>query len=118
VTVVDAVEPKDTVVSQSPAGGASVTLGSVVTINVSSGKAPKTKVPNVVGKSQSSATSALEAAGFVVKVTSQDVDKKSEDGVVLDQSPNANTTQPAGTTVTIVVGRFNGGPSPSPSPGG
>jgi beta-lactam-binding protein with PASTA domain len=118
VSVVDAVEPKDTVVSQSPGGGAFAPLGSAITINVSSGKAPKSTVPNVVGKSQSSATSALQGAGFAVKVTFQDVDKKSDDGKVIDQSPNANTSQPEGTTVTIVVGRFKGEPSPSPSPGG
>jgi 1A family penicillin-binding protein len=119
VTVVDAVEPKDTVVTQTPGAGASAILGSRVTIEVSSGVVPKGKVPGVVGLSLATARSRVEAAGFVVKVTYQDVSDKSQDGVVLSQDPKGNSSRDQGTTVTLVVGRFvEPSPSPSPSPGG
>jgi serine/threonine-protein kinase len=89
----------------------------VVTINVSSGKAPKGKVPNVVGKTLAAAKASIAGAGFVAKVTYQDVLDKKQDGIVLSQDPNGNASRDQGTTVTIVVGRFiDQSPSPPPSP--
>jgi penicillin-binding protein 1A len=108
-------EPAGIVVSQSPAGGSSATLGSAVTINVSNGKAPTAFVPNVVGDKVGAAKSAITGRGFVVAVSYQDVKDPAQDGVVLSQSPAGGLKRDQGSTVSIVVGKY-GGPSPSPSP--
>jgi serine/threonine-protein kinase len=63
-------------------------------------------VPNVTGETQSAASAALAAAGFTVIVTQQTVTSKSRDGVVLSQSPAADTSAKKGSAVTIVVGHF------------
>ena len=104
---VDSDQPKGTVVSTNPAAGTQVPQGSPVTVNVAKG--PQ-QVPNVVGKQQSDAEQALRDAGFVpVPVTSAS-DKPQ--GQVIQQIPGANSPQPQGTSVTIVV---SSGPTASPS---
>jgi penicillin-binding protein 1A len=110
-------EPEGTVFQQEPKGGTSARLGSIVTIHVSNGNAPKLVVPDVVGKAQAVATAALKDAGFAVNVVEQIVCDKSQDGVVLSQTPAAGAKRDPGATVTIVVGKFEPPcPSPSPSP--
>ena len=59
-------------------------------------------VPEVTGKSQSEATSILEKEGFVVSVT-EGYDSTVESGYVISQSPEAETTAPAGSSITIRV---------------
>src|SRR5205807_5632308 len=56
------------VISESPAAGTSVAKGSAVNLVVSSGAPPPTPVavPNVVGQTQVSATSAITSAGLTV----------------------------------------------------
>ncbi len=94
-----------TVISQSPAGGRQVAPGSTVTLVVA--QAPTTaKVPNVVGKSAADASSALTAAGFTVTQQPQSTTKKKKNGVVLSQTPGANSTANKGSSVTIVVGQY------------
>jgi penicillin-binding protein 1A len=109
-------EPAGVVFSQAPAGGAHATLGSVVTIQVSNGKAPKVPVPNVVGKTQALATSILKGAGFVVEVVLQQDPDPKNDGIVLQQVPSGGSHR-VGSTVTIYVGQKGPTPTPSPSPG-
>ncbi|RRJ85788.1 PASTA domain-containing protein [Gulosibacter macacae] len=73
-------------------------------------------VPDVTGMSVSAATSALEAAGFIVDVGGQ-VDSAQPSGTVAHTNPSANTSVPKGSNVTISTS--NGkqpGASPSPSP--
>jgi penicillin-binding protein 1A len=122
VKVVDSAEPKGTVVAETPAGGASLELGALVTIDVSSGVPAKVKVPDVVGMSQADAKAALEAAGFIVNIVEKHVSDLGNVGVVLDQNPAAGIKTLQGTAVTITVGTAEEGtpgpsPSPSPSPG-
>lgn len=112
VKTAPSVEPAGVVFAQSPKGGSSAPLGRTVTIMVSNGKAPKAPVPNVVGKSQEEATSILKAAGFRVSVVYQDVSDHKQDGIVLSQSPRGGKKASPGTTVKIVVGKFQPGPSP------
>jgi serine/threonine-protein kinase len=119
VKMADSIEPEGTVFDQDPKGGASATLGSRVTIMVSNGKAPKVTVPNVVGSAQAVATAALKNAGFEVQVVEEIVCDPNQDGVVLSQSPAGGKKAKQGTTVTIVVGKFQPPcptPTPSPSP--
>ncbi len=110
VNNVASTQPKGVVVSQAPKGGSSAPLGSAVTINVSTGKAPKVAVPDVVGKTQDAATSALQAAGFQVAVVYQQVSDQQQVGIVLSQDPAAGKKLAQGSTVTITVGQL--GPSP------
>jgi 1A family penicillin-binding protein len=112
VKMAPSLEPAGVVFDQSPGGGASVPLGSVVTILVSNGKAPKATVPNVVGRTEGSAKNKLEAAGFKVVVEYQEVNDPKLDGIVVSQSPQGGKKAPKGSTVTIVVGKFQPGPSP------
>jgi serine/threonine-protein kinase len=97
--------PPGTVISQSPAGGAQVAPGSQVKIVVA--QAPTTAtVPDVRGQDAVSAASALAGAGFHVKQQTQTVHNANQDGIVLSENPPGNSTQKKGSTVTIVVGRF------------
>ncbi len=113
VEKVHSTEPLNTVIEQAPAAGGSAVLGSLVTLTVSDGIAPKAKIPDVVGLSEDDATAALEAAGFVVEVAYVDVTDGTEEGIVLSQTPAVGEKADAGTTVTIEVGRL----APPPSPG-
>jgi beta-lactam-binding protein with PASTA domain/tRNA A-37 threonylcarbamoyl transferase component Bud32 len=81
------------VIRTSPAGGSQADRGSTVTMTVSSGPPTpqQVTVPDVIGRTQASATAALQSAGFKVKVEEQLVADDADDGRVLDQSPNAGT---------------------------
>jgi penicillin-binding protein 1A len=114
-TDVPCVDPVGIVCAQSPAAGAKVTLGSVVHIDVSNGKSPKIKVPNLISSTKGEAIAALKAAGFSVSVTYEPVANQASDGRVVDQSPKAGAMRKPGTTVTIFVGKF-GLPTPNPTP--
>jgi serine/threonine-protein kinase len=95
------------VISQSPSGGAKATAGSTVTIVVAKKQKPTNpNVPNVKGQTAATAASALQSAGFTVTQTPRSVKKKSENGVVLSQSPGGGTSAKKGSTVTIVVGQY------------
>lgn len=67
------------------------------------------KVPNVVGDSQSTATSKLQNAGFDVRVE-KDNDKNKKKNVVLRQSA---TEAKKGATITITVNEYSGGDDPN-----
>ncbi|MDE7178521.1 MAG: Stk1 family PASTA domain-containing Ser/Thr kinase [Lachnospiraceae bacterium] len=60
------------------------------------------QVPSVTGKSQAEATSILEKEGFVVSVV-ESHDQTVEKGIVISQSPEAETTATAGSSITIRV---------------
>ena len=72
-----------------------------IIIYVSSGDG-KVDVPDVLGDSESDARSALEDAGFKVKVE-YDEDTDEDDGIVLKQS---STKAAEGATITITVNRL------------
>jgi beta-lactam-binding protein with PASTA domain len=92
------------VVSQSPSAAATAKRGSRVTIRVSAGPdAQTTPVPDVVGKDQQSATSALETAGFTVQVLQVPTGEPSQDGNVVDEQPAGGARAPTGSEVTIYV---------------
>jgi len=102
-TNVDSNQPADTVVSQNPTGSAPP--GATITLSVSKG--PKqTTVPDVTSQDETSATDALQAAGFKVLVQRQDVTDPSLDGIVIRQTPSGGTKANNGSTVTIVVGHL------------
>jgi penicillin-binding protein 1A len=113
VESVGSAAPKGIVVSQTPAGGDSVELGSLVTIQVSSGIPEKVKVPDVIGTSQQDARTALERAGFVVEVVEKHVSDPENVGVVLTQDPIGGSKLLQGASVSITVGTAD---DPSPGP--
>jgi len=116
VQKVDSSEPTNTVVSQSPAGGTSATLGSGVTITVSKGNLKAVVVPRVVGMTEADAVAALKAAGLKAKVDYADVTDPGLVGIVLAQNPIGNKQVDGKTVVTIQVGRIGASPSPPPTP--
>jgi serine/threonine-protein kinase len=99
--------PSGTVIDSSPGAGTPVARGTTVTINVSTGP-EQVQVPNVIGQTQSSATSTLTGAGLDVRVV-QVPSSPSNTGKVITQSPTAGNTVDRGTTVTIDVGTGPGG---------
>ena len=89
------------VAEQEPAAGSSAKAGDTITYHLSQG-AEQVSVPNVVGDSQSSATSTLQNAGFEVSVT-QSSSSSVEKGNVISTNPSAGTSADKGSTVTITV---------------
>src|SRR5919204_374204 len=108
VVYVPSDQPQGTVVSQSPSGGTTVKRGSRVQLNASLGPNPGTQktVPNVVGMSPQQASSRLSSAGFNVQRLTRKVSVRSQDGFVVDEQPAGGRKAPAGSTVTIYVGKF------------
>ncbi|MHB8780687.1 MAG: PBP1A family penicillin-binding protein [Candidatus Geothermincolia bacterium] len=96
--------PPGTVTAQSPGGGTRAPRGSTVIITVSDGPSQSSKVPNVVGMSESQAISKLYAEGFTAK--SNYVPAPAADvGKVLYQSPSADSNAAPGSQVYITVGK-------------
>ena len=90
------------VIRTQPGPGQAEPKDSTITIVVSSGT-KQSPIPDVVGKNQSEAVSALDAAGFKANV-SQAVSTSANIGKVISQSPGAGTTADDGSAVTITVG--------------
>ncbi len=121
-------QPKDEVIAQTPSAGSSVERGAGVTITVSKGpggsNAPpaeeeRVSVPSVTGLSAADAAAQLRGAGLSVSRSERTTDDESEDGKVLAQRPGAGRDVSPGSSVTIVVGKFEDpedGPDPPPDP--
>jgi eukaryotic-like serine/threonine-protein kinase len=91
------------VIPQSPSGGSRVTLGSTVTIVVSTGR-PQVTVPDVIGMGEERATGRISAAGLTAVRQERSVTDPVQDGVVVEQRPGAGTQLDQGGEVVIVVG--------------
>jgi serine/threonine-protein kinase len=98
--------PEGQVISSEPTSGTKVPKGSKVTLVISKGT-ELAKVPDVVGKKQADAEAAIKAAGFKVKVT-QDFSDTVPTGTVISQTPDADVSVDAGSTITIVVSKGPG----------
>jgi eukaryotic-like serine/threonine-protein kinase len=114
-SVVDSNQPADTVIAQSPDTGTKVGAGTTVTLSVSRGSTATTPVPDVRNQDEPTAKALLTGSGFKVTVARQAVTDPGEEGIVLDQQPAGGTSAPAGSTVTIFVGRYTG-PTTGPLP--
>jgi serine/threonine-protein kinase len=93
--------PAGNVIRTQPAAGSEAAKDSTITIVISSGPKQVT-VPDVVGQSESSATSTLEGEGLKVSVVT--VTSPGSAGRVISQTPAGGTKANAGSTVTITVG--------------
>ncbi|MCD8365741.1 MAG: Stk1 family PASTA domain-containing Ser/Thr kinase [Clostridiales bacterium] len=92
------------VISQSPAAGSTATEGDTVTIYVSQGS-ETTKVPNVVGKTESDAKTALGDAGLNVGTVTQEYSDSVAEGNVISQSVSYGQYVDMGTSVDLVVSK-------------
>jgi serine/threonine-protein kinase len=112
---VESAEPAGVVVDQDPAAGTQQAKGSVITLQVSSGPATS-QVPDVTSQTEAQARAQLQRAGFQVQVVEEIVADQNLDGKVLSQDPEGGTDAEEGTTVVIVVGRFEAAPPPPTEP--
>ncbi len=90
-----------TVLRASVQDGLMIDKGTVITMTVAE-SSEGVKVPATTGKSKEEATTILEREGFVVNVT-EGYDASVQDGYVISQSPEAGTTAPQGSSITIRV---------------
>jgi eukaryotic-like serine/threonine-protein kinase len=108
--VEDADQPAGIVVGQNPAAGTQQGKGSVITLQVSEG--PQTsQIPDVTSQTEADATAQLSQSGFEVQVVEEIVDTQDLDGRVLSQDPEGGSDAEQGTSVVIVVGRFEPPPA-------
>lgn len=91
--------PAGEVLSQNPAAGTVVALGSAVAVTVSDGKVD---VPNVTGKTQSQASNILTGAGLALG-TVTDQNSNAAPSTVLSQSPPPGQQVAPGTKVNVTV---------------
>jgi beta-lactam-binding protein with PASTA domain/predicted Ser/Thr protein kinase len=107
-TDIDSTQPANTVLAESPAPSSTAPKGSTVTLTVSKGPATS-QVPDVTNQDPDTATATLDASGFKVKRTQQDVTDPNLDQIVVSQDPPGGQAVKQGATVTIVVGHYTGG---------
>jgi eukaryotic-like serine/threonine-protein kinase len=112
---VSTTQPPGTVLSQSPATGASVHAGDKVNLTVAQAS-KEAVVPNVLGKSEALAAAALGEAGFTPKTTPATTTDPAQVGVVLKQSPAGGTHVRKGSSVTIAVGVLGAQSTPTTPP--
>jgi eukaryotic-like serine/threonine-protein kinase len=111
---VSAGQTAGTVLSQTPAAPATLPANGKVNLVVA--QAPKeVSVPHVEGKTEVAATTALEKAGFTVKVDTEPTSEATKVGHVLKQSPAAGSEARKGATVTISIGMAPPTPTPTTS---
>jgi beta-lactam-binding protein with PASTA domain/tetratricopeptide (TPR) repeat protein len=90
-----------TVLEQTPTAGTSAPRGSAINLVVASAEQPV--VPNVVGMSQTEATTAIESAGLKVRKIQTRSENNKPKNTVIKQSPNAGKTVKQGSSVDLVV---------------
>jgi uncharacterized repeat protein (TIGR02543 family) len=103
-----ATAPAGTVIEQTPAANGGASPGSVVVLVVSNGTCPVT-VPNLSGKTQTEAATAIVAAGLVSGSVTPACSNTVAAGKVISQTPAANSSVSPGSTVNCVV---SSGPCP------
>ncbi|MEL6301892.1 MAG: PASTA domain-containing protein [Pseudomonadota bacterium] len=90
------------VISQSPAAGAVLVVGSPVDLVVSSGP-PQATVPDVVGLTEAAAGTTLNNAGLVTGNVTQQSSSSVPAGQIISQNPAAGLQVNAGSAVDLVV---------------
>ncbi|WP_436794205.1 Stk1 family PASTA domain-containing Ser/Thr kinase [Actinospongicola halichondriae] len=104
--------PAGTVIRTDPPANTSLEKGSTVTLFVSVGP-EQVIVPDVTEKTEDTARTELETAGFTVNVEDVTlVPGDPDDGRVISQDPAGSTRAEKGSTVTIRVGRATPVPDP------
>lgn len=93
---------KDVVISQSPETGNKAVKGDTITIFISQGREAAT-VPNVVGKTEEEAKSAITAAKLLVGVIKSEYSDSVAKGVVINQSVSGGTSTTVNSTIDFTV---------------
>jgi beta-lactam-binding protein with PASTA domain/tRNA A-37 threonylcarbamoyl transferase component Bud32 len=106
-----ATAPPNTVISESPSGGTSQPVGTVITISVSG--ASLTVPTSVLGMAQAQAMAFLSGAPYNYNVTVVQGPGNGAVGTVYQTSPAVGTALPSGSSITIFVVQA---PSSSPPP--
>jgi eukaryotic-like serine/threonine-protein kinase len=101
---------RDLVIRSDPVADSEVQLGDTVLIVVSQGPAP-VEVPDLVGLTQAEAEAALAELGLTMVADTQGVADSSQDGLVIDQNPNAGEVLVPGDTVNVAIGEFTPPPT-------
>lgn len=104
VTEVENPAPRGQVLSSAPAAGARVPAPSPVNLTVSRGPAT-VAIPDVTGQSLDAARSLLTQLGFKLAPLSIDSTGLMPPNSIVSQSPAANASVPAGSTVHLTVAR-------------
>ena len=94
--------PSGSVISQDPAAGADVVIGSAVALVISSGL-PHVAVPDVVNQPQAAASSALTAVGLTVGAITTASSMTVPSGSVISQDPAAGADVVIGSAVALVI---------------
>ncbi len=94
--------PEGGVISQDPAAGLRIPVGSAVAVTVSTGAGPA-QVPDLTGLTQAQAAAALSQAGLAAGSVTQRQDDTAPLGTVISQDPAAGADVDRGTEVDIVV---------------
>jgi serine/threonine-protein kinase len=103
------------VIRTDPPAGTEVRPSDTVTLIVSSG-ADRTTVPQLTGLSEQNARTALQNAGLEGDFQTQAVQNQNQDGVVISSSPSQGQQVDRGSTVTVFIGKFQGGPTSTTPP--
>lgn len=90
------------VISSNPPSGREVSIGTAVSLVISSGKAP-VAVPNVVGQSKGTAESTITGAGFVKPVAILTASNTVPAGTVISQNPSAGTVAALNTVINLNI---------------
>ncbi|GAB3123246.1 transglycosylase domain-containing protein [Glaciibacter psychrotolerans] len=101
--VVDSEMPAGTVASTDPAGGTNAGRGSSITVYESNGSL--VALPDVVGADTNTALGQLSS--FAVDKKNKKVSKAEQNGKVISMSPAAGTPVKPGSTVTLIIGKFD-----------
>jgi RHS repeat-associated protein len=112
-TALSGTVPKDSVISQNPLAGASVSEGTSVSLVVSLG--PGVTVPSVVGMIQSAAESAITTAGLTVGTITEE-NNAVPAGNVIGQNPAGGTLAAPGSPVNLTISLGPLGPPLPPDP--
>lgn len=104
---VESEEPRGTVVAQSPEPGTEVATTRHVELAVSAGRGdrPLARIPDVTGPSAERAREIAIETGFTVRTVDRDAPTAEEVGEVILQRPDAGTSAPVLTQITLFVGR-------------
>jgi beta-lactam-binding protein with PASTA domain len=91
------------VISEAPASGTSVAIGSSVNIVVSTGSAAAVTVPGVIGLPQAAATTAISGAGLTVDTVTQLQSATIPLGSVISELPVGGASVPPRSAVSLLV---------------
>ena len=104
-------KPEGTVISQDPKAGETADKGTSINVVISDGSLDNAVVPYLIGKSESDAKAALDAAGLKCGSVSSDYSSAPE-GEVIWQQYSSNTQLKRGSSVKIKV---SAGAKPAPT---